>query len=535
MEGGPLGPVLILLALGMPLAVVARRLRISALVAYLVTGALVGPHGPFPLIAAGELSSLAEIGATLLLFSLGLEMDLHTMRPRLKQVAIGSGLQMGLTLVVGTGLGTVAGLSLAHSIALACCVTMSSTLMVMRALEERHLRESEEGRMAMGLLLMQDLGLAPMLVVVSLLSPVEHHASMTTMILAAALCLAATFLLRRVLATTLMSKIRDAHLPELEVAFSVVVALGAAYLTSQAGLGPALGAFCAGLALGGDEHRSVIESSTKPLQGLMAIIFFVSMGLLFDIDAVMTYPFAVIGGLAITVVLKGALSAGALRIAGMPLRSAIGCGIMTSQIGEFSFVLAATAFTGDPANDIIYRLMVAITCLSLAVTPLLVHASTYFLPRSPLDDIVEPGDTVVVAGLGPVGNSVVDTLHRLGYPLLLIDRNDRLLAPWRDTPDVRVHKGRIEHMEEWLPVLGRRPALVVLSFPIADTSALVTSRLRTMDPKLPIIARAQFSGQIDALHNAGAQYVICDESETIRALIPALQEALGPPRAQPKT
>jgi len=199
--------------------------------------------------------------------------------------------------------------------------------------------------------------------------------------------------------------------------------------------------------------------------------------------------------------------------------------------------LAAAAFNhgGDPSIKHLYSLIIVVTCLSLALTPLLVRIAMIFLPRSRVEDITETCDTIVVAGLGPVGNSVVDTLHHLGHNLLLVDRNERLLAPWRDTPGIKCHKGRIEEMDNWLPILGSRPSLIVLTFPVADTSALVASRLRTIAPELFIVARSAFESQIDLLHNAGVQYVICDERETTRALLPVLEEALGRERAERPT
>jgi CPA2 family monovalent cation:H+ antiporter-2 len=340
------------------------------------------------------------------------------------------------------------------------------------------------------------------------------------------LCLVLTVVSRRVLASVLLSRVRALALPELEVAFAVIVALGAAWLTDAAGLGAAVGAFCAGLALGGDEHRHAVESSTRPLQALMAIVFFASMGVLLDPSYMVANPLLVIGSLAATLVVKAALACAALRIAGLGKRAAVGGGIMTAQLGEFSFVLAASAFGHSKDYHDVYQLAVTVTCLSLVATPLLVAWAVRFLPRSPIEGIKRTGDTIVVAGLGPVGNTVVEALRDQGHPLLLVDRNRNLLKPWAEAPGVRTHLGRIEDMEDWLPVLGHRPALVVLTFPIADTSALVTARLRSLDPLLVIIARSPYDGQVDLLHRAGAQFVICDERETTRALLPMLSEAL---------
>ncbi|MBN8524451.1 MAG: cation:proton antiporter, partial [Planctomycetes bacterium] len=291
----------------------------------------------------------------------------------------------------------------------------------------------------------------------------------------------------------------------------------------------ALGAFAAGLALGGRGTREAMESSTRSLTGLSAILFFAAMGALFDVSFVARHWWEV-GSLAlVAVVVKAPLAALAMRLAGMDWRRAFGCGLLLAQVGEFAFVLAAGAFAkaDDPELQHLYQLVIATTCISLASAPLLAWLAQPLLPATSLASLRRTGDTVVVAGLGPVGNTVVDTLRRSGVPLLLIDRNDRLLAPWEGVTGVRIHRGRIEDMEDWMPLIGHRPPLVVLTFPVADASAVVARRLRTLDPNLRIIARAPFTAQVQLLRDAGAHEVICDEAETARALMPMLQRTLA--------
>jgi CPA2 family monovalent cation:H+ antiporter-2 len=537
MSNGPIAALLVLLTIGLPLVFLANRVRVGALSAYLLTGALAGflahQYGShwavLSSISRANMEPMAEIGASLLLFSLGLELDLPGMRRHLRQVLVSAGAQIGLTVAVGTLTALASGLHFRYAFALGCCLTMSSTLLVLRALDERRLRHRQEGQMVVGLLLAQDLCLAPLMALLAVLLPVHSgHQSTWLPLVAIVVCLGLTIFARRVLATPLLDKVRAMALPELEVAFAVIVALGAAWVTEQCHLGAAVGAFCAGLALGGDEHRHAVETSTRPLQALMAIVFFASMGVLLEFDYVVSHALAVFAALLIALAVKAGLAALALWLSGLKGRSAVGGGIMTAQLGEFSFVLAATAF-GHSANrelQDLYQLVVTVTCLSLIITPLLVSWAERFLPRSPIEDLPRIGTTIVVAGLGPVGNTVVETLRDQGATLLLVDRNRTLLKRWLNTPGVRTHLGRIEDMDDWLPVLGHRPALVVLTFPIADTSALVTSRLRHLDPSLVIIARSPYNSQVELLHQAGAQFVICDERETTRALLPMLRKAL---------
>jgi CPA2 family monovalent cation:H+ antiporter-2 len=325
-----------------------------------------------------------------------------------------------------------------------------------------------------------------------------------------------------------LSRVRAARLPELEVALAVVFALGLATLTERCGLGAALGAFCAGLAFGGNESRQTALAATTSLGALTGIFFFAATGAMFDPAWAWANAGMVLGALVVSVAVKAAIAAAALRLAGMPLRTAVGCGILLGNIGEFSFILAGAAFAGstDPQVLALHRLIIAVTFLSFLLMPLIAWLAGRFLPRSSLETITDHGNTVVVAGLGPVGNTVVGLLRARGLPVMLVDRNENLLKPWRGAPGIACFRGPVEDIDQWLPLLGHRPSLVVLAFPVADTSAVVTRRLRQLDPGLVVIARAPYIAQIEVLRAAGAQEVICDEEATGNALEGPLQRAL---------
>lgn len=532
MTHGPLAAVLLVFAVGLPLVLAMHRLRVGALTAYLLTGAVLGTIGrlvpDFGVASPATLQPLAEIGASMLLFALGLEFDLHGLRRRLRPVLIASAAQIGLTCAVGLGVGVLLGLPFAYAFGLGCCLTMASTLFVLRGLDERGLRSRNEGQLAVGLCLVQDVMIAPMLLAISLVVPGAGGRSPWAVAVGMAAFAAGTWWFRNMLAGLLIDRIRALKVPEVEVAFAVTVALGAAWLSDLAGLGTALGAFCAGLALGGTEHRATIEAHTRPLQGLMAIVFFSAMGMLFDPGYVAAHPFTVAVALAVALVVKALIAAFAFRLAGMAPRTALGAGLLLGSIGEFSFVIAAAAFAGatDVQGQELYRLLIAITCLGLALTPLLTTVAVRFLPASAIEQVTSHGETIVVAGLGPVGAATVRALMAMGQNLLLVDRNPRLLDGWRGQDGIICHQGRIEDMDDWLPVLGHRPALVVLTFPIADTSAAVARRLTAIDPGLVVVARSPYERQIDLLSAAGVRHVICDERETALALLPVLEAAL---------
>jgi CPA2 family monovalent cation:H+ antiporter-2 len=518
-----LGPGLLLFGAALAMAMVLRHLRVDSITAFLAAGFAIGPFG-LGLVDPTTIAPLAEVGAMLLLFALGLEMDLDQLRRQWRQVAIGTVVQLVATIGAGMLLLQTFGLPANLAFVGGACLALSSTLLVLKPLERLQLRNRPVGSMVLNLALAQDMALAPLLVLVALAVPAVGDPQPMLLVLGGVITVVATIVGRRILAAHVVRRIRSADVPELEIAFAFTAAVGAAVLTTLAGLGAAVGAFCAGLALGGGEHRQGIERSTGPLQGLLAIAFFAAIGFAFDPRLLWEQPVLVLVGLMVSILVKAALAALALRLAGLPARQAIGGGLMLGQIGEFSFIIAARLIDTAPE---VHRLIVAIGCLSLALTPVLIAVASRLLPRVRLDLLADATCDVVVAGLGPVGNTVVAGLRHAGAPLFLVDRNPRLLAPWQDADGVRCHVGRIEDVEDWLPVLGARPRVVVLTFPVADASALAARRLRTFDPHLIIIARIPFAAQKDLLREAGVDHVIADEEASAEALLPAVAAALG--------
>lgn len=524
MDGG-FGPLVLLLLIGSALAVATTRIGLGALPAYLIAGAVSGP-GMLGLLHEDQVVHLASAGAALLLFALGLDMDLAAMGRRARAVGTASAVQLSMTIATVAGLALLFGFTLERGLALGACLAMSSSLLILRALDEHRLRNKEEGQMALGISLAQDVALGPMLVGLSFILPMGARPPGWVMALGIVGLLAVTAFLRLVLVPALLVRVRQAQVAELQVALAVAVALGAAWATNAVGLGEAVGAFCAGLAFGRD--RQSVAPAVEPLQGLTAIFFFAATGLLFSPSFALGHPFAVVGMLLGTILLKSAIAGFALRLTGMPVRSAIGCGLLLGNVGEFSIILAGNLFTGatDPALRDMHQLILTTCILSFLGMPGITWLAGRFLPRPRSLLIVEHGETVVIAGLGPVGNTVVQTLRAQGLPLMLVDRNEHLLSPWQGVDGIRCHQGRIEDMDDWLPALGHRPGLVVLTYPIADTSALVAGRLREIDPDMVIVARAPYEAQIEVLERAGVRHVICDERETARALLPLLQKAL---------
>ena len=252
------------------------------------------------------------------------------------------------------------------------------------------------------------------------------------------------------MASRVIEKIRAANASEIEIAFALVMAIGAAALAEFFHLGAAVGAFLAGLALGDRNHREVVERAVRPIQAPLAVLFFASIGLQFELSIITNNFLLICLALFISMALKAAIAGFAFHMAGLSFRTSIGSGMMVGQIGEFSFVIAANGFTTGAFDQEIYQVIIAVACISLAMTPVLISFASHFchgLASKKSSSVQKP----LIAGLGPVGNSVVEALKHAGQPLMLVDRNPKLLEAWQDEEGVLLHEGRIEDMEDWLP------------------------------------------------------------------------------------
>ena len=269
---GHLG-VLILLGLCFPIVLLTRRLGGSSLIAYIIVGALATNSG---LIEADSenILILAEMGAALLLFSLGLEMDLPQMRKHMSRVLLGSIGQIGLTILAGMGMMMLLGEDSKTAFIIGCCLTLSSTLMVLRALDEKQLRNKEEGQTVLGLLLAQDFAIAPMLLAISILLPQQEAAlNSWQMALSVGILLFVTIFLRRFLASHIFKRIRGAQVPELEVALAITFALGTATITEHLGLGPQLVHSVPALRLAETNTRMPLKPAHAPFKDLWLSYF----------------------------------------------------------------------------------------------------------------------------------------------------------------------------------------------------------------------------------------------------------------------
>lgn len=530
---GTLLDVVLLLAAAIVLGLLAERLRQSAVIGYLAAGMLLGPSALHMIDSQKEVVAIAELGVAILLFTIGLEFSLTRLR-RIGRVALWGGtLQVVATLLLVGGACLALGIAPREAVALGAICALSSTACVMRVLVDRAELDAMHGRGALGILLLQDVAVVPLVLLVTTLgregSAIEIAAGLGRTLGLAVLLIVGfvgvtNLLLPRLLTAAALSKNR-----ELLILLAAVTCLGSAWCAHAMGLSPVLGTFVAGLLLAESPFATQIRADVGMLRTLFLTLFFTSVGMLADLSWVAEHwPIVVCVAGAITVG-KTLLVWAIVRILGQAHRYAVATGLCLAQLGEFSIVLANLAATQKVITEEQLQLVVAVTLVLLFSTPYLISVSVpagclveRLLRRrvAPDDEPVESEQQrghVIVIGLGPAGQEVLAALRQVGVDTLGVELNPRTAATLRDSGE-NVHVGDATRWEILERAGLASAAAVVVTIPDHRAAAVVVRQVRATASRIHVIARARYHIYADELRAAGANVVIDEEQETGRLL-----------------
>ena len=426
-----LAEAVVLLGAGLAMVLLFRRFGLGAVLGYLVAGALIGPHGLQ--LAGGGASKLAiaEIGIALLLFLVGLELNPARLW-HLKRDIFGLGLVqvLGCGLALAVAIGAVAGFTWGAALALGLPLALSSTAQVLPSLKSSGRINTPFGERAFSILLFQDLAIVPLITIIAALSrapadpatPPGYMLAVYTVLAVAGLVAAGRFLIRPLLRVTGRMGER-----EMFVVVGLFTVLGAAALMEALHLSTALGAFVAGVMLADSPYRHEIESDVEPFRSILLGLFFLAVGMVVDIPAILANPGFVFGIAAMLVLMKTGIIWAVARAFGVGGRQALGLGLLLSQGGEFGFVLFAQAQQAMLIEPEAASLFSAIVTLSMATTPflLMVARRFEFSQEEGQGDHDGPEHAsqakAIIVGFGRFGQTVAQMLMSRGLSVTLID------------------------------------------------------------------------------------------------------------------
>ncbi|WP_193214548.1 cation:proton antiporter [Luteolibacter marinus] len=540
---GMLAMVLVL-AVFVSLALV--KLRQSLLVGYFLCGVLIANSGFLGLVGIGPddpmIGNLGELGVILLMFTLGLEFSIDELRHLWRTSLIGGGVQVGVTAAIAAVGSRLFGIPWPETIVLSVAIALSSTAVAMKSFQEIGQPNNPGARVALGVALFQDI----LVILFILILPAIYgeNSGSTLGQIAWALCkgmffLGSAVLLGRYGNTALLHAVARTRSREL-FTLTIIGTCAAVALAGEAlDLGLSLGAFAAGLVLSESIYSHRILADILPFKDLFLTIFFVSVGLMIDVGALLDeWLFVVVGSLAILMV-KGAVVFGVTRILKLPLKPALLAAASLSSTGEFSLVLLKKAGGFQPFDPAVEQLLLACTAVTMGLVPSLMRGAgplgrwleskgvMVTKPRppselAPLKAIREISDHAIICGYGPVGRALNEALRRCDIPTLVLELNADTVRELKAAgqPVLFADAGHPEALD----LAGiERARFVAFTFPAVGITLAALPQVREKNPGILVFARAKFQSEVNLLRSRDVQ-VIHDERESAIAMI---ESAMG--------
>ncbi|HET6616803.1 MAG TPA: cation:proton antiporter [Gemmatimonadota bacterium] len=533
--------VLVVLA-GLVGGLVAYRFGQPLLIGYILGGVLVGPHMPGPTVSdIHNVELLAEIGVALLLFALGLELRFSDLAPVRRLALIGGPIQVLLTAAAGYLFFVFAlGWDLGPALWMGAMISLSSTMVVLKILMSQGRTASLPGRAMIGLLVVQDLAVVPMLVALPFLGDIGRALpQLGGALLQATLFLAAMILVGTRLMPFLLGRIVRWGSRELFLISVVALGVGIGYGTYLFGLSFAFGSFVAGMVLSESEFSHQALGEIVPLRDVFGLLFFASAGMLLDPTYLIDNPVVVVASVLFVVVVKALICGGVTRALGYggPTPWLVGLGL--AQVGEFSFLIARTgAGTGALSRDE-YGMALVLTLVTMVLSPTLsrlgdtfyaawlrlrpqhVRVETYHVP----EDIE---DHVVVVGFGRSGKAASTVMRQVGVPFIVIEFDHNLVAAAREQGLATVW-GDASHAEVLEAAGVRRARMMLVAVSDAVSGRMAVEKARALNPELRIVARALYPEHLGELANLGVYQAVQPEMEAGLEMVRQILSGYGTP------
>lgn len=522
---GIAGDIALILVAALIGGLVAQRLGLPLILGYILAGVVVGPNTGGPTVSSvHDIELLAEIGVALLLFTIGLHFALDELAPVRRVAVLGTAVQMALTIVFGYALGRLLGFGWEEAAWFGALLSLSSTAVVLKSLSEQGVMGTLSSRVILGMLIVQDLAVVPLIILLPELGSLGQGLSeLGVAALRAAAFIGVMVVFGRRVLPWLMARVAAWNSRELFLISVVAIGLGVGYATYLFGLSFAFGAFVAGLVLSQSDYSHQALADVEPLRDVFAMLFFVSVGMLLDPTFLLENAGTVALVVLLVFALKGIIFAGTVRTFGYGniIPFAVGLGLF--QVGEFSFVIARVGLGAEAISQRSYSIMLTTAVVTMALTPFAMRLAPHLygrwrerFPKEAMStfNLPERGlrDHVVIAGYGRVGSFVARLLARLEQPFAVVDSNPGQGDRARDAgyPVVYGDAGA----EPVLEAAGvRRARLVIVTVPDPVGARLVVERVRSINPNVHVVVRSTTVDQLEELGRLGVYEAVHPESE----------------------
>lgn len=520
-----------------------RRLKLPAILAYLVAGVLVGEHGLNIAQDQIDYDHFAELGIVFLLFTLGLEFSLpRLMAMRHLVLAVGS-LQVGISLLIFIVASMLFGLSFESAFVVGGILALSSTAIVIRQLSETGAMKRKSGQLSVAILLFQDVAVVPLLIITPMLA-LDSETSMVwalgIAILKGVVVVTLLLFIGKWLLPKVFNIIAQVRTDELFVLTTLLVTLLASALTQWFGLSMALGAFLAGMMLSESEYKHQLEADIRPYRDILLGLFFITVGMKLDVALLISSPFSLLAIMLSFMIIKVIVIWVLATRAGESSKNAWASGLMLAQMGEFGFVLIALANRVELLPSDVSSMLLGAGVVSMAITPYMIdHARSWSLflsqdkseDTSDLEQLPENEnlkDHVIICGFGRVGQTVSRFLKQETIDFVAIDIDPLRTRTAREAGE-NVLFGSSRQTELLNAAHLSQAKLVVIAFGEDKQSLEVVQKVRSLSPDVPILVRTRNDDQLDILHDAGADEVVPESLEGSLMLVSQVLSLTGVP------
>ena len=516
-----------------------QRVKISPVIGYLVFGAAIGPYGFRMIEETGGAFELAEIGIVFLLFTLGLELSLERLRAMRREIfELGASQVVICTFLIAAAAWAL-GVPAETALILGAALSLSSTAVVLQMLSDQGDMVARVGRVTFAILLFQDIAVAPILAMVPLLAEGGDVVALLGLALfRAVLAVAAIVVIGRFLTQPMFKLAARTGRREVFVALALLAALGTAWLTQQAGLSLALGAFLSGLVLAGTIYRHQIEAEIEPFRGILLAFFFMTVGMLIDPAVLINQAGLIIALVIGLIAIKALVIIPLCRVFGLGWPMAVRIGLLLAEGGEFAFVIVGLVLSRGLIESWLGQTLVAVVAMTMALTPILAtvgrrlerrlnrrHDVTSDRLAAEAEDLA---DHVIILGFGRVGQTVATLLADLQIRHLALDLDPGRVATARRLGSL-VFYGNATHYEVLKMAGIERAGAVVVTIDQPVRAQQIVAMLREHHPDLPVIVRAHDNTQATNLESAGATRAVPETLEASLQLGRAVLTTVGAP------
>lgn len=522
--------IIIIFGLSVVVVYTFNRLNLPTIVGFILTGVLVGPHG-LELIKMTQVESLAELGVILLLFTIGIEFSLDKLSSMKKNVLVGGAFQVIVTILAGFAIAQYLGRPVGESIFIGFLLSLSSTAIVLKTFQERAEVETPHGHVSLAILIFQDVAIVLMILFTPMLTGEVDNLGYTMLqLLAKGMGIILLVIISaRWVVPFILYQIAKTRSRELFLLTIVVIGLSIAWITSSVGLSLALGAFLAGLIISESEYSHQVMDDILPFRDVFLSFFFISIGTLLNVSYFYQNLPLILLIFAGVLVIKAIMVGAATNLLGYPLRTIILVALALSQIGEFSFILSKTGLEYGLLTESTYQLFLSTSVLTMAATPFIISIaprfSDHFL-RLPIpsrlktdryDGIksqkVSKKDHLIVIGYGMSGKHLAQAARAGNIPYIIIEMNPETVRKERARGEpIYYGDATRETVLEMANIKDARTMVVVINDPTATRR--IVELARSLNQAVHIIARTRFVGEMNPLHQLGADEVIPEEFET---------------------